>query len=888
MTIRRNTYAYGRMGAAAAPILAMLASFAASGALAQTSSPEADDATQVEEIVVTGSYIARPVQDSSTPLSVLNSEEISRRGLLTTDELLKTLPSNGVSRSISDSIGSPYTAGTSQVNLRGFGLSSSLTLINGRRHVVAPAPDPDGASFVDINAIPLIMIDRLEVLQGGAAALYGSDAIAGVANFIMRNRFEGIELRAGSNFTTRGDDHRDSNVGVLGGIQGDRYHIVGGLEYVDRAPLEFLDRDFSTGRVITGTGSPGSFRRLTAPSVSLIDPNCVAAGGIARPNNPAVPSVGVCAADLSKYFYLIPKEQRISSYVTGDYMLGNGIKLYAEGGYRTTRIYETASPSYGILTYPIVPATNPGNLVENGGFGEPVRYFGRTLGASFDPSRNLAKLATYRAVIGASGDLAGTWRFDTSYTYSYQRTFFTNFDQNNARLIAALNCQGGPNNDLCFNPFGSALINPAVANSQAVLDDMARDPYRIYKSSLQSVDAVVTGEALTLPGGPMSLAIGGQFRHETLEFEADLEQQTQQLVNFFAGPSFDADRNVGAAFIEADLPLLENLDVQIAGRYEYYDQGIGGQFTPKAAVHYEPVDGLSLRASIGSSFRAPSLSQVTSISTIQTALNDPLNPSPVPFFSSILTVPNAALEPEESVNYNLGFVATPLEGLSFSADYFHYKYTDLISKENAQAIITADPLDPRIHRLGATGPIATIDVSFVNTRSVEADGIDLAADYSRSFGDDGRIAFTARATWLNSYEADIGLGYAENLVGLRNYENFADALPEWRASGTTTLTLGAHRLTGTVNFIDSVRENVANRTSPINGFKIDDFTTVDLQYATDIGDTGLSLSVGAQNVFDELPPAVALSSVELAGYERQLHDPRGRLVYFRLTARFGQ
>lgn len=831
------------------------------------------------DVVVTGSYIAKPVQDQASPVSLIGSAEIQSRGIQSVEGLLSTLPSNGLSKRYNDATGSPYTAGTSQVNLRGLGFSSTLTLINGRRQTLAPTPDTDGASFVDINPIPLVMIERLEVLTDGASAIYGSDAIAGVANFIMRKRMNGVEVRGSFGATTK-SFQSDTNVGIVGGFTLDRLNMVAGIEYIHRSRLGQTERDFSAPFAISGFGSPGAFQPVGGTAAQRVrDPNCTALGGIASVGN-------LCSIYLSPYFDLVPREDRVASYMTMTYDVGGGLEAYGEGSYAYSDVHVRASPSYLNAKFPIVPANNPGNLVVNGGLGVPVYYFGRPFGSRFPATQRPQTIETVRGVAGLRGNLTADWRFDTSFSYSHQRSYsIVPGDVNAARYLAALNCRGGPNNNLCFNPFGSALINPALANSPEVIADFERVAVRTYLSSLATLDGVVAGKLAELPGGPLSLAVGGQYRRETLGFRADIEQQTGQLAFVFSGPNFDASRDFYAGFAELDAPITDWITLNGAGRYEHIGGGFGGTFNPKGSVRIEPTHGLVLRGSIGTSFRAPSLSQITSISTINTAVTDPLNPSAVPFFTIVRTVPGRSLEPEKSRAINLGVVVQPTSSLSFSLDFYSYRYTDLIVKQDAQAIINANPLDTRIDRLAGTGPIQSIAVSFENAQSVRIRGLDFAADYRTDLVG-GRLFLTGRASYTASYKANVGHGPNEDLAGQRNYQNFAPPLPRWRGNVNARFETGPHQFSVTTTYIGPVRENYALLTDLNNGFKINEFITVDAQYSIKVDALQSEFNVGVTNLFDATPPPVKLTSVELSGFDRQLHDPRGTILYAGFKTRF--
>jgi outer membrane receptor protein involved in Fe transport len=870
---------------AGASALVLASTLAAQGALAQTPPPTEPAPNEVEEVVVTGSYIQRAVEDTATPVSVIGTEELEKQAIQTSDYLFKNLPMASGARSTPDSTNSPYQLGMANVNLRGLGVASTLTLINGRRQVVSPVPLDDGSSFVDINTIPLIMVERLEVLQDGGAALYGSDAIAGVANFIMRRSFEGLEVR-GSYQTTTEDSQEDYNFGAVGGLSGDRWNFVAGIEGLYRTELAQNARPFSAGKIRSALGSPGAFAPVGG-GLPRIDPNCAAVGGIPTPFAPG--GLGLCGADLTPFFStgLVAPEQRVLGYATGEYRLSEKHKLYAELGFAHNEAKLFSAPSYSNLSFPVIPANNPGNLVANGGYGIPVIYYGRPLnGLNSTPNEQRRRSDMVRFVIGAEGDVNETWGYNLSYTFAQQLYSPTNIrDTLKNRFIAALNGVGGPNNNQFFNPFGTAFTNPALANDPKVIADFTYDSWRKYNGKLHSAEAVFTGSLGSLPGGPIGVAVGGQLRRETLDFQSDPNQQSGNLVFLFSGPDTSVERDSYAVFGESVFPIAPNAEIQLQGRYEHYSGGIGGSFNPKIAGRWEPVEDLVLRASASTSFRAPSLSQVSEVSTINAAIIDPFNPSLIPFFNQILSVPGANLEPETATNLGAGVAWSPLPGLDLTLDYWRYDYQDLIVKENAQAIVNANPNDPRIIRAGGDprGLISQVRVNFVNQNAVLADGADFSARY-RTELEQGEIDLTLRGTYMNQYTTTIN-GKEQDVSGKRNFSNFARSLPKWRSNLIGTYSLGPHDFTTTVNYISSYNDFL-NPASPIAEYEIKSFTTIDLQYSLELEQLDADIAVGVLNVSNIYPPNSRIISGDLQGFDRFVHDPRGRLVYVRATKRF--
>jgi iron complex outermembrane recepter protein len=860
--------------ASAAALLAI-----AGGASAQ------QGASQVEEVVVTGSYIQRPVKDTPNPVSVVGQDELQKQSIQTSDYLFKNLPQASGARSTPDNTNAPYQLGMANINLRGLGVASTLTLINGRRQVVSPVPLDDGSSFVDINAIPLIMLDRLEVLQNGGSGLYGSDAIAGVANFVMRRSFQGMEVRAQYQSTFQ-DSQEDYNLGVVGGLSGDNWDFVAGIEGLYRTPLAQNARPFTANKIRSALGFPGAYRPLNQ-ALPIIDPNCARLGGIPTPFVPGT-NLGLCGLNLSEAFWLIAPEQRILGYATAEYRLSPQHTLYAELGLAHNEAKLRSAPSYSNLTFPVIPANNPGNLVANGGFGVPVVFYGRPLGyINSTPNEQRRRSDMARIVIGAKGEapMEG-WRYDASYAYALQNYSPTNIrDTVKDRFIAALNGVGGPNNNQFFNPFGSALVNPALANDPRVIADFTRDSWRKYYGGMHSAEVIVTGDLFSMPAGPVGAAFGAQFRRESLEFKSDRDQQTGNFVFLFSGPDFAVDRDIWAAFGELAVPLTEAIDLQLQARYDHYSGGVGGSFSPQGAVRWELMENLVLRGSVGKSFRAPSLSQVTSISTINNAVVDPFNPTLIPFFTQILTVPGSKLDPERATNFGLGAIWQPTSWLELTFDYWRNDYQDLIVKESFQAIVTANPNDPRITRANndPRGLIQQVRVAFVNQNAVVADGYDFSANVREEF-DVGRLTITLRGSYLKSYETTVA-GREQDISGFRNTENFARSLPKLRFNVITSFETGPHTFTATMNYISSYKENFTSPTNVLTGFKYPHFATLDLQYGLALEAWDADLTLGVINVTNQYPPISRISN-DLQGFDRFLYDPRGSVGYVRVAKRF--
>ena len=360
-----------------------------------------DDAP-IEEIVVTGSYIQRSSFDSSSPLDLIGQEDFARNGAITVKDMAQNLTYNLGSENFPDTLRAGSTTGTENINLRGLGLNSTLILMNGRRQAEAPNLTNDGVAFVDTaSMMPTIAIERMEILKDGAAALYGSDAISGVVNFITRSDFEGFEIQAdyqSINDSTDWDAARDLNIQGIVGFSGDRGNIMIAASFLDRTELPMFARDFTYGGGLSSFGAPGKIfttqsagesdadyaARLTAFEATTEVPfnpatgqflggadfDCAnvphaqgSPGANGRRNTTFyLPASENCLVDFLPTQSLIDAEQRMQFYGQFNYLLNieHEIEIYGEFHMATNDVKRGNSPSYGFVSAPTVPVNNPG------------------------------------------------------------------------------------------------------------------------------------------------------------------------------------------------------------------------------------------------------------------------------------------------------------------------------------------------------------------------------------------------------------------------------------------------------------------------------------------------------------------------------------------------
>jgi len=370
-------------------------------AVAQAQDNQQDGAS-IEEIVTTGSYIRRKTQfDSPSPIEIIGADDIAASGAKNIGDIAQTLTINTGSENNPDAFTQNSTTGSSNFNLRGLGVSSTLVLLNGQRQVLMGLPTNSGLNFVDTSSlVPMIAVANIEILKDGAAALYGSDAVAGVVNFKTRDNFEGLELSGDYQFVSDEGDSSEFVVQALMGAQGERGSLIAAMSYTERTPLTTAEKRLS--RPIddaSSLGMPGSYFGVPGlpAGTPLIDPTgCESVGGLPLRLAPTInPLVGLCQFDFGDYFNLIPDETRFSGFARGKFDIVDNVQLTGEFGFGRNRVIRGNSPTFPILTFPTVPVSNPGNP-----FGAPVAFFGRAIGNGGEVSNAFNELDTWRGSVG--------------------------------------------------------------------------------------------------------------------------------------------------------------------------------------------------------------------------------------------------------------------------------------------------------------------------------------------------------------------------------------------------------------------------------------------------------------------------------------------------------
>ena len=885
---------------------------ACSGALAALGAPaEAQEPAELRgtiKIEVTGSHIFRSEVESALPVQVITREDIERSGSTTVAELMSKVSANVLGQNDQLSIGNNRSPGLSSVNLRGIGSGDTLVLLDGRR-VANYAFD---GSAVDVNSIPIAAVERVEILKDGASAIYGTDAVAGVVNFILRKDFRGVEVTGYGSWPEQGggEQYQAFVSAGYGDLAQDKYNVFVTAAYQKDEPLTATERSFSRtayrpeeGLYRTSVVTFPANIFTSEPRFQVFSPSF--ARGCAPPTSipAAAPAPGdACGFDYATYLMIVPQIERTAVHGRGTLQASADHQLFAELAYSNNRLTISRDPT------PVAPFTNPNFIVTNypaGGPFYPIE-FAAANGLSGDldvwfrttalgPRITRVDTSGWRAVLGAEGVLAG-WDYAAALTYSRNdqsdslRSGHVSLTRFNEAMATGLVNPFGPS-----GPRGDALLAATQVSGE------------FHTAKGTTVDFLVKGsrDTVTLPGGPLAIAVGAEGRRERLSNDytalvtggdiPGLSVATQPILG---------SRSVQALFAEVSVPFAKGFEAQVAARYDHYSD-FGSTTNPKIALRWQPVRNVLLRTSWGTGFRAPPLYDLYTPQeqTFLLGFEDPLRcpvtgvPQDCAVFPAVIGG-NPKLQPETSKQVNAGVVWEPFSGLSITVDYWKIAKDNLVEALAPETIfdnfvfyaptnIVRGPVDPQHPEL--PGPISNVILTNQNLGNLTTSGIDVDVAWRGPATRIGRFSFGLNGTYITQWKMQPDGSTYESAVG-RNAVSVPGPFPRWKHYATLDWQYGAWGATLAQTYQSGYEDTnffgnllPGQMPPPPRGVSSNDVWDLQGRYT---GFRNTKLVVGIKNLFDRDPPFTNQPFTLQVGYDPNYANPRGRTFYASVTYAF--
>jgi len=904
----RNASAYISLFVGTAWVALCASSLNAQASSAGSTGAETGPSTgdQTAEIVVTGTQLRGVAPVGSTVIGV-GRQEIDATGATTTNQILQLQPqifNIGIADTQRNGTGGAgnITYG-SAINLRGLSPFATLTLVDGHRVV----PQGTVGAAVDPSSIPTVMLERVDIVPDGASATYGSDAIAGVVNLILRRKFEGFEVGGRYGFA---DSYHESQANILAGHRWSTGQITIGAEYSQHSRLSGLDRDFFRSDLRSQGGADNR----------TIDcyPGTITVGGI----NYAIPATGVTAAtagqlvpnsvnkcDPIKNQDLIPGQRRFSVAATFDQSFGDRFRVFADADFTRRDYWRLVPLTSGPLT---VTNANPFFVAPPGtnATSETVNYWfgGQGIGNTW---RDHGYSASYQATAGFELRLFSDWRLTALGTYGHDvdRAVNVNVNASSPEVAAAL-ASSDPSKAL--NLFGP--------NSAAVLQPLAQNLFEAPGESRQYVgEAKLDGTLFHLPGGDVRAAVGYQRVTDKLVNGAILGTVQNPVLPF--GPFKHLGRTANAFYGELLVPIvgnengfagIESLQLDIGLRTTKYTT-VGRTTDPKVGVNWTVLPSFKLHASYGKSFRAPGLTEL--VGPLRAVFVQNYATPSGTVLGYTLGGGNTGLKPEHATTWSLGGEWNPQSepALHLSLNYFNIDYTNQVSSYLSNlnilqnpapyaGVITSCPssactalIDKYINGTGpgadplpVLGPILAAPAAFVNgfnqnLATTKTSGIDIDLRYKLISPALGQLDFALTGTYNLTFRLTPTPGVAP--INALNHIGYP---LRFRARGMLGWRKGAGSATVFVNYQNGFTNDLA---TPVQ--TVSNRATLDLTLGYDLDGIGgafhgTSLSLNIRNLLDTPPPFVniAPNANGGGGYDPQTGDPVGRLIGIAIRKRF--
>jgi iron complex outermembrane receptor protein len=814
------------------------------------------DQAPMQKVFVTGSNIKRADKEDSSPITVMTAKEITATGANSVAELLHNIPAfgSGTANDIRDDNG--FSKGASTASLRGLGTSSTLILLNGRRIAASAYADPNqGKSTIyDLNSIPVSALARVEVFKDGASAVYGSDAIAGVINFITKDDYQGGEISASTSANDNGQFNRNNVNGVVGfgDLDKNRFNAllsfdvsqrgrtgikdVNDIEQDQYSAINYRLNEYSSSisntPFIYRQSAPGaafSTSAAASPFIKNTTAGCVGQvitggpqHGIGITNTSMLTGRQFCSFDLNDYSEAQSKGTDVNLLSKITVKLGENVTSFTEVGFSRVEREYTGAPKTISSTTPttvfrvnglptsyqlLLPSGHPDNPFTGYKAAAAFRFTGTDAGSE-------AVNKTYRFLTGLKGT---TGAFDWETAALYNRA---------------------ERDDLGHGYLYFPVVNRIVTENRTIAATIAdpnavRDVENTGYSQVTQLDAKASTSFGKLAGGEIGLAFGGEIRQEKLGLTSDPELASGNIIGL-SNSVLAGQRVVKSGFVELRTPFTKTFEMDFAGRVDKYPTA--RSFVPKVGAKWEATEKVTFRGSFSKGFRAPALSQVSpgGVQSFNNGFADPIRcpdgrtpvagADPLDCSRSISSVsaPNPNLQNETSKSYSFGAILNPTKSVDILIDYYR------IRKENETALLSStfvaqhpelfpglavrdsnNLVDANGKVIPNSGQLLAINRTFVNQGSTDTSGIDVEAAHRLNLGENGRITTRVNYTYMLTFKraerpGDVSHDLVGTAGGLSDWATSVGDMPRHRLNVASTWTVGNHAATLSADYVSSV------------------------------------------------------------------------------------
>lgn len=820
---------------------------------------------QLERVEITGSAIKRVNEEGPAPVEIINRKAIARTGATTVNELIRSISSIDIYDQGELTGNSPVASGAANVALRALALDNTLVLVNGRRVAINAFYDSSGAGAAfDINMVPVSMIERIEILKDGGSAIYGADAVAGVINIITRRDYQGVNAITNYGQSSRGDA-KEKAFGLsagFGDLSADQFNVSFGLDVFKRTPIYRKDREMTRSADFRRYGG-GDGRSSFAPSGNIVDPNT---GEFVDQTYGPCPAENFnvrCRYDFSQTVLTAYNgADRVSGMATGAIQFTPNLKGFVE--LLASRSRDTFE-SHPVPDFFLMPITDPSQMP----YEDPANPGSLYIAGRFmqgGPRITQRESKYLNTVAGVEGTVSAIdWRVALGQGISKITNADRNYFDYNLWLPATT----------------SGALDPTVnTNDPAFVESLKVTPYREGKATTRFINLDLSGDVTRLPAGMLRYAVGASVMRERLVDTPDALTQAGEVVGNIQQAAVDASRTARGVFGELSIPLLKNLESQVALRYDRYPSE--SKTSPKVALAWRAIPEVKVRSSYAESFKAPVLKQLYGgHEQGAITIEDPdqcvgLGLAPTCSIAAFqVNGSNTELKAEKAKTYNIGLILEPMHNVSASIDFWKIKKRDDIS---APTVSTA--IERGLYEFSAGRYY--ISTNLLNLTQRVHKGVDLDARARVPGTPAGTLTFQNTTTYYSSLKRQDS---AE--VPLREYAN-TYALPRWRNTFRASAESGPWTVSGALRSVGGFWDKADYLDEARNSRKVGAYDETDLQIEY-TGVKGLIFTSGIKNVFDRMPPFsnqnASDNTYSQMGFA-ELYNNRGRFWYLTLAYAF--